>query len=255
MGDAFQTSSETTRTSELDQAGWGWRRRRGDQERRGKRNLRNAERGNKERKSKGNEAKTKKKRKKAAAEKKSKNTAAERKSKKAAALKKEDTQKAQESKKEQNAKAHRKLENQHKHAHQQFRAKKTEKEAKKADIIRKWREIYQKSLAQAAAKLKRTFSEKVAKAKEKGSKKNVNVDKVARKCVKGRGKSEILGSMLLQWGFIKKSADKVPKKVLDLYVEKGKAALSGDTSRADKIATKVVLNRAKKLLDCVNNRI
>merc|ERR1712054_578796 len=246
MGDAFQTSSETTRTSELDQAGWGWRRRRGDQERRGKRNLRNAERGNKERKSKGNEAKTKKKRKKAAAE---------RKSKKAAALKKEDTQKAQESKKEQNAKAHRKLENQHKHAHQQFRAKKAEKEAKKADIIRKWREIYKKSVAKAAAKLKRTFSEKIAKAKEKGSKKNVNVDKVARKCAKGRGKSKMLGSMLLQWGFIKKSADKVPKKVLDQYVEKGKAALSGDTSRADKIATKVVLNRAKKLLDCVNNRI
>merc|ERR1719231_1875197 len=216
--DAFQTSSETTRTSELDQAGWSWRRRRGDQarrERQGKQNLRNAERGNKERKSKGNEAKTKK----AAAERKSKNTAAERKSKNAAA------------------------------------AKKAEKEAKKADMLRKWREIYQKSLAQAAAKLKRTFSEKVAKAKEKGSKKNVNVDKVARKCAKGRGKSKMLGSMLLQWGFIKKSADKVPKKVLDQYVEKGKAALSGDTSRADKIATKVVLNRAKKLLDCVNNRI
>merc|ERR1712196_5346 len=202
--DAFQTSSETTRTSELDQAGWGWRRRRGDQERRGKRNLRNAERGNKERKSKGNEAKTKKKRKKAAAEKKSKNTAAERKS-------------------------------------------------KKADIIRKWREIYQKSLAQAAAKLKRTFSEKVAKAEEKGSKKNVNVDKVARKCVKGRGKSELLGSMLLQWGFVKKSTDKVN---VDKYVAKGqKAVEEGNTSRAGKIATKAVLNRAKKLLDCANNRI
>merc|ERR1712196_130885 len=182
----------------------------------------------------GNEAKTKKKRKKAAAEKKSK---------KAAALKKEDTQKAQESKKEQNAKAHRKLENQHKHAHQQFRAKKAEKEAKKADIIRKWREIYQKSLAQAAAKLKRTFSEKVAKAKEKGSKKNVNVDKVARKCVKGRGKSEILGSMLLQWGFVKKSTDKVN---VDKYVAKGqKAVEEGNTSRAGKIATKEVLNGAK----------
>merc|ERR1711907_474418 len=224
--DALQTSSETTRTSELDQAGYGWRRRRGDNERRGKQNLRNAERGNKERTSKGTEASTKKKRKKAAAEKKSKNTAAERKFKKAAALKKEDTQKAQESKKEQNAKAHRKLENQHKHAHQQFRAKKAEKEAKKADIIRKWREIYQKSLAQAAAKLKRTFSEKVAKAKEKGSKKNVNVDKVARKCVKGRGKSEILGSMLLQWGFVKKSTDKVN---VDKYVAKGQKAVKKAT--------------------------
>merc|ERR1711877_76166 len=58
--DAFQTSSETTRTSELDQAGYGWRRRRGDAERRGKQNLRNAERGNKERVSKGNEGKTEK---------------------------------------------------------------------------------------------------------------------------------------------------------------------------------------------------
>merc|ERR1719506_2191969 len=74
--DDFQTSSETTRTSQLDQAGWGWRRRRGDQarrERQGKESLRNAERGNKERKSKGSEAKTKK----AAAERKSKNAAAE----------------------------------------------------------------------------------------------------------------------------------------------------------------------------------
>merc|ERR1712196_51703 len=185
--DSFQTPA-LRRTSELDQAGYGWRRRRGDharRERQGKQNLRNAERGNKERKSKGNEAKTKK----AAAERKSKNTAAERKSKNAAALKKEGTQKAQKSKKDQKAKARRKLEKQHKHAHQQFRAaaaKKAEKKAKKADIIRRWREIYQKSLAKAAAKLKRTFSEKVAKAKEKGSKKNVNVDKVARKCVKGR---------------------------------------------------------------------
>merc|ERR1712230_129567 len=244
--DAFQTSSETTRTSELDQAGYGWRRRRGDQarrERQGKQNLRNAERGNKERK-------------KAAAERKSKNTAAERKSKNAAALKKEGTQKAQESKKEQKAKARRKLENQHKNAHQQFRAaaaKKAEKEAKKADMLRKWREIYKKSVAKAAAKLKRTFSEKVAKAKEKGSKKNVNVDKVARKCAKGRGKSEILGSMLLQWGFVKKSTDKVN---VDKYVAKGqKAVEEGNTSRAGKIATKAVLNRAKKLLDCVNNRI
>merc|ERR1719453_37993 len=96
--DAFQTSSETTRTSELDQAGWSWRRRRGDharRERQGKQNLRNAERGNKERVSKGNEGKTKK----AAAERKSKNTAAERKSKNAEALKKEGTQKAQEIKK------------------------------------------------------------------------------------------------------------------------------------------------------------
>merc|ERR1712216_485676 len=81
--DAFQTSSETTRTSELDQAGYGWRRRRGDAERRGKQNLRNAERGNKERASKRNEGKAKK----AAAERKSKNAAAERKSKNAAALK------------------------------------------------------------------------------------------------------------------------------------------------------------------------
>merc|ERR1719326_949846 len=94
--DAFQTSSETTRTSELDQAGWGWRRRRGDAERRGKQNLRNVERGNKERVSKGNEGKTKKK-KKAAAEQKSKN---------ATALRKEGTQKAQKIKKEQKAKAH-----------------------------------------------------------------------------------------------------------------------------------------------------
>merc|ERR1712216_909087 len=70
--DAFQTSSETTRTSELDQAGYGWRRRRGDAERRGKQNLRNAERGNKERASKRNEGKAKK----AAAERKSKNAAA-----------------------------------------------------------------------------------------------------------------------------------------------------------------------------------
>merc|ERR1711907_586957 len=222
--DALQTSSETTRTSELDQAGYGWRRRRGDQarrERQGKQNLRNAERGNKERKSKGNEAKTKK----AAAERKSKNTAAERKSKNAAALKKEGTQKAQESKKEQKAKARLILENQHKNAHQQFRAaaaKKAEKEAKKADMLRKWREIYKKSVAKAAAKLKRTFSEKVAKAKEKGSKKNVNVDKVN----------------------------------VDKYVAKGqKAVEEGNTSRAGKIATKAVLNRAKKLLDCVNNRI
>merc|ERR1712196_520889 len=224
--DYFQTPA-LRRTSELDQAGYGWRRRRGDharRERQGKQNLRNAERGNKERKSKGNEAKTKK----AAAERKSKNTAAERKSKNAAALKKEGTQKAQKSKKDQ-------------------------KKAKEADIIRKWREIYQKSLAKAAAKLKRTFSEKVAKAKEKGSKKNVNVDKVARKCVKGRAKSEILGSMLLQWGFIKKSTDKVN---VDKYVAKGqKAVEEGNTSRAGKIATKAVLNRAKKLLDCVNNRI
>merc|ERR1712224_1160971 len=91
--DAFQTSSETTRTSELDQAGWGRRCRRGDAERRGKQNLRNVERGNKERVSKGNEGKTKKK-KKAAAEQKSKNATAERKSKNAAALKKEGTQKA-----------------------------------------------------------------------------------------------------------------------------------------------------------------
>jgi len=252
--DSFQTPA-LRRTSELDQAGYGWRRRRGDharRERQGKQNLRNAERGNKERKSKGNEAKTKK----AAAERKSKNTAAERKSKNAAALKKEGTQKAQESKKEQKAKARRKLENQHKNAHQQFRAaaaKKAEKEAKKADMLRKWREIYKKSVAKAAAKLKRTFSEKVAKAKEKGSKKNVNVDKVARKCVKGRGKSEILGSMLLQWGFVKKSTDKVN---VDKYVAKGqKAVEEGNTSRAGKIATKAVLNRAKKLLDCVNNRI
>merc|ERR1711861_99204 len=115
--DSFQTPA-LRRTSELDQAGYGWRRRRGDharRERQGKQNLRNAERGNKERKSKGNEAKTKK----AAAERKSKNTAAERKSKNAAALKKE------------------------------------EKEAKKADMLRKWREIYKKSVAKAAAKLKR----------------------------------------------------------------------------------------------------
>merc|ERR1712196_568791 len=248
--DSFQTPA-LRRTSELDQAGYGWRRRRGDharRERQGKQNLRNAERGNKERKSKGNEAKTKK----AAAERKSKNVAAERKSKNAAALKKEGTQKAQESKKEQKAKARRKLENQHKHAHQQFRAaaaKKAEKKAKKADIIRKWREIYQKSLAKMAKK----FSEKVAKAKEKGSKKNVNVDKVARKCAKGQGKSKILGSMLLQWGFIKKSTDKVN---VDKYVATGqKAVKEGQTSRAGKIATKAVLNRAKKLLNCVNNRI
>merc|ERR1712196_732168 len=92
--DYFQTPA-LRRTSELDQAGYGWRRRRGDharRERQGKQNLRNAERGNKERKSKGNEAKTKN----------------------AAALKKEGTQKAQKSKKDQKAKARRKLENQHK---------------------------------------------------------------------------------------------------------------------------------------------
>merc|ERR1719326_1037647 len=117
--DAFQTSSETTRTSELDQAGWGWRRRRGDAERRGKQNLRNAERGNKERVSQGNEGKTKKK-KKAAAEQKSKNATAERESKNAAALKKEGTQKAQKIKKVQKAKAH--FQNAFKH-HQEFKTK------------------------------------------------------------------------------------------------------------------------------------
>merc|ERR1712196_56203 len=49
--DSFQTPA-LRRTSELDQAGYGWRRRRGDharRERQGKQNLRNAERGNKER--------------------------------------------------------------------------------------------------------------------------------------------------------------------------------------------------------------
>merc|ERR1712196_23205 len=281
--DYFQTPA-LRRTSELDQAGYGWRRRRGDharRERQGKQNLRNAERGNKERKSKGNEAKTKK----AAAERKSKNTAAERKSKNAAALKKEGTQKAQKSKKDQKkAKARRKLEKQHKHAHQQFRAaaaKKAGKKAKKADIIRKWREIYKKSVAKAVAKLKRTFSEKVAKAKEKGSKKNVNVDKVACKCVKGRGKSEILGSMLLQFGEIRKRLAKkytgkkytgcvdnnqllqfgevrkgLAKKYANENAAKGQKAIEeGNTSRAGKIATKAALNGAKDLLDCVEDQI
>merc|ERR1711965_140266 len=255
--DDFQTSSETTRTSELDQAGWGWRRRRGDQarrERQGKQNLRNAERGNKERKSKGSEAKTKK-------------AAAERKSKNASALKKEDTQKAQGKKNERKAKALRKakeitdkkkLENQHKNAHQQFSAaaaKKAEKAAKKA----RWLKSYQKRMAQAAAKLKRTFSGKIAKAREKGSKKNppVNVDKVGRECAKGR---EILGSTLLQWGFIKTTIDNI-KTALPKYVEKGKATIGGGegTSQVErhslKMAKKRMSNQAKDLLDCVNKQI
>merc|ERR1712196_707691 len=49
--DYFQTPA-LRRTSELDQAGYGWRRRRGDharRERQGKQNLRNAERGYPER--------------------------------------------------------------------------------------------------------------------------------------------------------------------------------------------------------------
>jgi len=136
-------------------------------------------------------------------------------------------------------------------------------------------------VAKAAAKLKRTFSEKVDKAKEKGSKKNVNVDKVACKCVKGRGKSEILGSMLLQFGEIRKGLAKkyagkkytgcvdnnqllqfgevrkgLAKKYAKENAAKGQKAIEeGNTSRAGKIATKEVLNGAKNLLDCVEHQI